>query len=198
MEDNNNQIENTKGLGLIDLTAEESANTLEREKEFAELQKINDEKRAEQLKLIEEKKNSKPKIIEAESKKLQSRELIVIKTYRGTESEAIGKFKKDAILMSSMGYTPTNQVWVAGRYSGMSFFMALILCLVLVGFLVFIYMLIVKPDGSLTVTYQRQVKTKSKETNSSLADEIKKLSELHQAGILTLEEFQAQKQKLLG
>jgi uncharacterized membrane protein len=194
MEYNNNQIEDSKGLSLLDLTAAESARALEREKEFAELRKINDEKRAEQLKLIEEKKNSKLK----KNSELQRREPIVVKTYRGTQSEAISKFKKDAVLMSSMGYTPTSQVWVAGKYSGMSFFLALLLCFVLLGFLVFIYMLIVKPDGSLTVTFQRKEKNKSKETNSSLADEIKKLSELHQAGILTLEEFQAQKQKLLG
>jgi|APLak6261664116_1056043.scaffolds.fasta_scaffold27096_2 uncharacterized membrane protein len=194
MEYNNDQIKNSKELGMIDLTEEELARALEREKEFAELRKINDEKRAEQLKLIEEKKNSKTK----NNPELQRREPIVVKTYRGTESEAISKFKKDAVLMSSMGYTPTNQVWVAGKYSGMSFFIALLLCFVLLGFLIFIYMLIVKPDGSLTVTYQRQVKNKSKETNSSVADEIKKLSELHQAGVLTLEEFQAQKQKLLG
>ena len=34
--------------------------------------------------------------------------------------------------------------------------MALLLCIVLIGFLIFIYMLVVKPQGTLTVTYVRK------------------------------------------
>lgn len=36
-----------------------------------------------------------------------------------------------------------------------AFTVALLLCLLLIGILVFIYMLVVKPDGTLTVTYSR-------------------------------------------
>ncbi len=185
------------------LTPEEQERAASREEDLAELRKINDEKRTEQLRVIKDKQLSKMKNIEKEKiekerTKHPTSDLIVIKTYRGKENEAISKFKKDAVSMASTGYSPVNQVWVTGQYSGSSFILALLLCFVLVGFLIFIYMLVVKPEGSLTVTYKRQEKDVPDKASSSLADEIKKLSELHQAGVLTLEEFQTQKQKLLG
>jgi hypothetical protein len=36
-----------------------------------------------------------------------------------------------------------------------NFFVALLLCFVLIGLLIFVYMAIVKPPGTLTVVYQR-------------------------------------------
>ena len=47
------------------------------------------------------------------------------------------------------------QSWAPGSYSGSDFVLAILLCLLLVGFLIFIYMLSVKPQGTLTVTYER-------------------------------------------
>jgi len=126
---------------------------------------------------------------------------VIVKTYRGNEEGAIALFKNDSKLMAEKGYFPKNQVWVPGRYSGFSFFIAIILCIVLVGILIFLYMLIVKPDGALTVTYElaeAEQKTNSEHNGILVSDEIKKLSELHNSGILTDDEFTAQKQKLLN
>ena len=61
--------------------------------------------------------------------------------------------------MATQGYYPTSQTWAPGSYGCGAFIFALILCLVLIGFLVFVYMLIVKPDGTLTVTYSYQRQT---------------------------------------
>jgi hypothetical protein len=63
-------------------------------------------------------------------------------------------FRADAARMASQGYTPASQVWAPGSWGCGAFILATLLCFVLIGFIVFIYMLIVKPAGSLTVTYE--------------------------------------------
>jgi len=56
--------------------------------------------------------------------------------------------------MAAAGYFPTSQVWAPGTYGCGAFLIALLLCVVLIGIIVFVYMLIVKPDGTLSVTYE--------------------------------------------
>jgi hypothetical protein len=85
-----------------------------------------------------------------------SQERVVVRRYVGKQEVAIAAFQKDATKMASDGYVPTNQTWVEGSYGCGGFLVALLLCLILVGILVFIYMLFVKPDGTLTVTYEKQ------------------------------------------
>ncbi|QIR16642.1 zinc ribbon domain-containing protein [Shewanella aestuarii] len=85
-----------------------------------------------------------------------SQERIVVKRYVGKQEVAINAFKDDAERMASDGYVPTNQTWAEGSYGCGGFLIALLLCFIFVGILVFIYMLIVKPDGTLTVTYEKQ------------------------------------------
>jgi hypothetical protein len=56
--------------------------------------------------------------------------------------------------MAAVGYFPTSQSWAPGSYGCGAFLIALLLCVVFIGILVFVYMLIVKPDGTLSVTYE--------------------------------------------
>jgi hypothetical protein len=63
-------------------------------------------------------------------------------------------YQEDSVKMAAAGYFPTSQVWTPGEYGCGSFILALILCVIIIGFLIFVYMLIVKPDGTLTVTYE--------------------------------------------
>ena len=77
----------------------------------------------------------------------------IVKTYKGRQQEATEAYQADASKMAQQGYSPTSQVWTAGSYGCGSFIVALLLCVVVIGILVFIYMLIVKPTGMLTVTY---------------------------------------------
>jgi len=79
---------------------------------------------------------------------------IIVKTYRGTEAEATAAFQRDAPLMAQHGYYPISQGWTPGAYGCGAFLGALALCLLCVGIIIFIYMLIVKPPGTLTVTYR--------------------------------------------
>ena len=56
-------------------------------------------------------------------------------------------------------YYPISSQYQAGEYGCGSFVLALLLCFILIGIIVFIYMLIVKPPGTLTVVYEyREVK----------------------------------------
>ena len=77
----------------------------------------------------------------------------VVRIYRGTQEFASEQFRKDSALLAASGYYPTAQSWAPGEYGCGAFVLALLLCVILIGFLIFLYMLIVKPDGTLTVTY---------------------------------------------
>ena len=76
-----------------------------------------------------------------------------VKTYRGTERSATNEFRRDAARMASRGLVPTSQTWAPGSYGAGSFILALLFCFLAIGFFVILYMLIVKPAGTLTVTY---------------------------------------------
>lgn len=78
----------------------------------------------------------------------------VVKTYHGDHDGAQRAYRKDAPKMAEQGYFPITQSWAEGSHGCGSFLFALVLCVVLVGILIFFYMLIVKPPGTLTVTYE--------------------------------------------
>ncbi len=79
-----------------------------------------------------------------------------VKTYRGREAGAVRAFRADVPRMAQRGFVPVAQTWAPGGYGLFSFLFALLLCLIIIGFLIFLYMLIVKPAGTLTVTYSLQ------------------------------------------
>jgi hypothetical protein len=80
---------------------------------------------------------------------------IVVRTYRAkSQAQAAQQFQADAGQMAAAGYYPVSQSWAQGQWGCGAFLLALVLCIVLIGFLIFIYLLVVKPDGTLTVTYQ--------------------------------------------
>jgi len=97
----------------------------------------------------------------------------VVKTYTGSQEQATSKYRADAEKMALHGYVPTNQVWTAGSYGCGSFLVALLLCFVLIGILVFIYMLIVKPAGTLTVTYALAPRAELEKTCPKCAERVK-------------------------
>lgn len=84
---------------------------------------------------------------------------VIVKTYVGNETEAMESFRRDASLMSQNDYYPTSQSYAAGSYGCGSFIGALLLCFLIVGIFIFIYMIIVKPAGTLSVTYEYRAKT---------------------------------------
>lgn len=98
---------------------------------------------------------------------------LVIRTYSGNQAQATARFKVDAAAMSAEGYFPTQQVWSPGQWSAGQFVVAVILCFFLIGFIALIYMLIVKPDGMLTVTYEQRTDLADEKTCPVCAERIK-------------------------
>jgi hypothetical protein len=88
-------------------------------------------------------------------------EPVVIKWYRGDQKSAAALFQVDSTEMATKGYFPVSQSWAPGEWGAGAFVTALLLCLVVIGILVFIYMLVVKPDGTLTVTYRQRAAEKT-------------------------------------
>jgi hypothetical protein len=85
---------------------------------------------------------------------MQNKPKSIVENYKGTHLAATAAFKRHSKEMESMGYYPVSQNYTPGAYGCGSFLGALALCLIVIGIVVFIYMLIVKPDGTLTVTYE--------------------------------------------
>ena len=85
---------------------------------------------------------------------MATRRQTIIRRYRGTKQSTHAAFVSDADRMSKDNYFPVSANYYEGAWGCGSFLFATILCFILVGILVFIYMLIVKPDGTLTVVYE--------------------------------------------
>ena len=81
---------------------------------------------------------------------------ITTRVYKGSQAQATRAFERDAADLATLGYFPTNQSWAPGQWGVGQFILALILCFVLIGIIVFIFMLVVKPAGTLRVTYERR------------------------------------------
>ena len=96
---------------------------------------------------------AKETIVEADEGASGIGEQIIVKTYMGSQAEATMSFQADAVRMAAQGYFPVFQSWVPGRWRPRAFIAAVLLCLLIVGIPALIYMLIVTPEGALTVTY---------------------------------------------
>jgi hypothetical protein len=103
---------------------------------------------------------------------LFSKKKNVIEEYKGNEAQSRKEFLKDAERKAKKGYVPVSENYTPGKYGVGAFILALLLCLVLIGILVFIYMLIVKPAGTLTVTYELK-DTSNERTCPKCAETIK-------------------------
>lgn len=78
----------------------------------------------------------------------------IVVTYRGREMDAHNLFKADAAKKAKKGYYPVTEKFIPGSWGCGAFLLALLACVILVGILAFIYMLLVKPAGILTVKYE--------------------------------------------
>ncbi|MBY0429328.1 MAG: hypothetical protein K2Q32_08930 [Alphaproteobacteria bacterium] len=81
---------------------------------------------------------------------------IIIKNYTGTPDDVGGIYQADAIKMAAQGYSPAMQSWIPSNWKTSQFLLALLLCLIIVGTIILVYMLIIKPShGTLCVTYKK-------------------------------------------
>lgn len=80
----------------------------------------------------------------------------LVRAYRGREqADVIAAYVSDAGDLTARGYEPVAQSWGDGQWSGAFVLLTLILCLFAIGFLFLAYILAIRPDGTLLVTYRR-------------------------------------------
>jgi len=114
---------------------------------------------------------------------------IAVRVYRAhQQADAVADFQSDAALLAEKGYHPVSQSWAEGQWGCGAWLVALILCVVVIGILVFIYMLIVKPDGTLTVTYEladaAPPRPPEPPASASVRERLGQLDDLRTAGVL--------------
>ena len=81
---------------------------------------------------------------------------IIVRTYRARTPEQAGAlYEADAVGAAAMGYYPVSQSWASGSWSPLSVAVGIVLSIFVIGLFVLAYMLLVPPDGALTVTYAR-------------------------------------------
>jgi hypothetical protein len=129
----------------------------------------------------------------------------IVRTYRGKQqSDVAVQFRKDAQGYARWGYEPSSQSWASGQWGWGAWLAAFALCLLLVGILVFIYMLIVKPDGTLTVTFVMRAApvppaptSPIGEAAPPLQERLTRLQEAKDAGVLTEDEYVQKRAKVI-
>jgi hypothetical protein len=82
--------------------------------------------------------------------------LTLVRVYKGKQqADANPAFAADAAKLATQGYFPSTQSWAQGQWGcGAWLIAALFILLFGFGLLIIAYMLIVKPAGTLTVTYE--------------------------------------------
>ncbi len=82
---------------------------------------------------------------------------IVVRHYRGRLDVAMAAFQADAARARLKGYAPISQVYEPGSWGCGAFLIAAATTVLFgIGILIFAYLLIVKPAGTLAVTYRWQ------------------------------------------
>jgi len=78
----------------------------------------------------------------------------IVRSYKGSPAASRHLFLSDSKRLAVEGYVPVSESWQPGSYGCVAFLVALVLVVLLIGILLFLYMIIVKPSGILTVTYE--------------------------------------------
>ena len=124
---------------------------------------------------------------------------VTTRRYDGSLHDATAAFQRDAANMARSDWYPTSQAYAPGSWGCGAFLVALLLCFLVIGFLVFIYMLIVKPDGSLVVTYEyRPPVTPVTQGQADPAAELARLAQLRDRGLITPEEYAAKRVDIMA
>lgn len=80
---------------------------------------------------------------------------LIVRHYKGRLDVAMAAFEADAARAALMGYQPVSQVYEPGSWGCGAFLLAAASMLLFgIGILILAYLIIVKPAGTLAVTYQ--------------------------------------------
>lgn len=142
---------------------------------------------------------------EARDAALANEPASVVRIYHGNQQpDAVFEFREEAQVFAAQGYIPSSQSWAPGQWGCGMWLVALLLCFGFgIGVLVFLYMLIVKPAGTLTVTYVRQKPNAAPSapglttSNQLLVERLNQLDAALAAGLISAEEHKAKRTAVL-
>lgn len=125
---------------------------------------------------------------------------VITRSFRGSLEQASAEATAYLSRIRSEGWVESNRTYTPGQWGCGAFLIALLLAVILIGILIFIYLLVVKPDGTLVVTYTKSppVAPPAVASGQSAANELASWAKLRDTGVITEEEFQAKKRSLLG
>lgn len=85
-------------------------------------------------------------------------EEVIVRTFRANSpASAVRWYEQDLSDLVDHGYLPVTQTWQSGEWGFRAFLVALVLLLLFgIGVLVFTYLLVVRPPGTMIVTYVRR------------------------------------------
>ena len=82
---------------------------------------------------------------------------VILRTYGAARpSDAIVWYQRDLYHLVEHGYLPSTQSWIPGQWSGWAFLATILLMPIYVGFIILVYLLIVRPHGTMVATYVRR------------------------------------------
>jgi hypothetical protein len=123
------------------------------------------------------------------------RPMTLVRSYTGHQPEdAEAPFEADAGLLAPIGYVPVSQSWSQGRWGRGAYVIAVLLFLLIVGFFLFVYLLLVSPDETLTVTYQHRSMPAPAPT---LAARLTEPDRARWAGLISDAEYHVKREELL-
>lgn len=85
-------------------------------------------------------------------------EEVIVRTFRANSpASAVRWYEQDLSDLVDHGYLPATQTWQSGEWGFGAFLVALVLLLLFgIGVLLFAYLLVVRPPGTMIVTYVRR------------------------------------------
>jgi len=86
---------------------------------------------------------------------------VLTRTYAGKPNEVEVLRAADAEALEGRGYFPSSQSYIEGRWSRGAWVMAFLALTFLLGILILAYMIAVKPAGTLTVIYERRLRSRA-------------------------------------
>ena len=81
---------------------------------------------------------------------------LLVRTYQGrSQRDVVVRYMRDAQDLAVRGYEPVSQSWGDGQWDVALFLLALILSLFGIGLVLLAYMAIIRPEGTLVVTFRQ-------------------------------------------
>jgi len=130
----------------------------------------------------------------------------ITRRYKGKYGAASAAFQRDSARLSAQHWFVVSQGYVPGQWSRGDWITAVALAFLLIGFVVFVYMIAAKPAGEIVAIYEYRppipasgVAPPAASPVASVAavERLAALTEMRDRNLISIEEFEAKKSSLL-